>query len=130
MLPAFVVLSIIVRLLLRLSNLSWANIASVADPDENFAREIMQLFSVGLWQLHDNGTRVADANGNFVPTYDNVDIMVFARAWTGFDLQAARGNIENPYLPPSNYIDPMQIKAAWRDQEPKRSLSGGYVGDG
>ena len=45
-------------------------------PDENFAREIMQLYSIGLWMLHMDGTRQLDASGQSILTYDNDDIMV------------------------------------------------------
>ena len=41
-------------------------------PDENYAREIMQLFSIGLYYLNPDGSRVMDASGEPIPTYDNV----------------------------------------------------------
>ena len=46
------------------------------NPDENYAREIMQLYSIGLWMLHMDGTRQLDASGQSILTYDNDDIMV------------------------------------------------------
>ena len=49
-------------------------------PDENFAREIMQLYSIGLWMLHMDGTRQLDAAGHPIPTYDNDDIMDVSRS--------------------------------------------------
>ncbi|ATC64444.1 hypothetical protein CMV30_11035 [Nibricoccus aquaticus] len=52
-------------------------------PDENYAREIMQLFSIGLWELNPDGTRKLDGNGQAIPTYDNEDISNFARVFTG-----------------------------------------------
>ncbi|MCZ2101101.1 MAG: DUF1800 domain-containing protein [Chitinophagales bacterium] len=52
-------------------------------PDENFAREVMQLFSIGLFQLNIDGTRKLDANGNPIPTYDNKDIKEMAKIFTG-----------------------------------------------
>lgn len=52
-------------------------------PDENYAREIMQLFSIGLHQLNPNGTKVTDGNGNPVPTYNNNDIKELAKVFTG-----------------------------------------------
>ncbi len=52
-------------------------------PDENYAREIMQLFSIGLFELNMDGTRKKDANGNDIPTYDNRDIKEMARIFTG-----------------------------------------------
>lgn len=53
-------------------------------PDENYAREIMQLFSIGLFELNPDGTRKQDENGDDIPTYDNEDITNFARVFTGF----------------------------------------------
>ncbi len=56
-------------------------------PDENYAREIMQLFSIGLWELNLDGTRILDASGNPIPTYGNEDIVQVARVFTGLELQ-------------------------------------------
>ncbi|CAE7942256.1 unnamed protein product, partial [Symbiodinium necroappetens] len=66
-----------------------------AYPDENYAREIMQLFTIGLWRLNPDGSRMLDSEGSPIPTYSNEDIMNFARVFTGFDEQGARGNIEH-----------------------------------
>jgi len=52
-------------------------------PDENYAREIMQLFSIGLFELNNDGSRKKDAAGNDIPTYDNNDIKEFAKIFTG-----------------------------------------------
>lgn len=57
-------------------------------PDENFAREIMQLFSIGLEQLNPDGTPKLDAQGNPIPTYNNKDIEGLARVFTGWSWQA------------------------------------------
>jgi uncharacterized protein (DUF1800 family) len=53
-------------------------------PDENYAREIMQLFSIGLVLRHPDGSLVLDAGGLPIPTYDNDDIAELARVMTGF----------------------------------------------
>ena len=53
-------------------------------PDENYAREVMQLFSIGLFELNPDGSRKLDAEGQDIPTYDNEDITHFARVFTGF----------------------------------------------
>jgi uncharacterized protein (DUF1800 family) len=52
-------------------------------PDENFAREAQQLFSIGLWELNADGTRKLDANGQPIATYVNGQITEFARIFTG-----------------------------------------------
>jgi len=52
-------------------------------PDENFAREVMQLFSIGLYELNADGTR-KQANGADIPTYGPSDIAGMAKVFTGF----------------------------------------------
>ncbi len=52
-------------------------------PDENFAREFMQLFSIGLWELNPDGTRQVNGSGQNIPTYTNTEITQLARVLTG-----------------------------------------------
>ena len=52
-------------------------------PDENYAREIMQLFSIGLYKLNLDGSEMKDANNKSIPTYDNNDIANLAKVFTG-----------------------------------------------
>lgn len=52
-------------------------------PDENYAREIMQLFSIGLFQLNNDGTEIRDALNKPIPTYNNNDIANLAKVFTG-----------------------------------------------
>ncbi len=54
-------------------------------PNENYAREIMHLFSVGVDTLNQDGTPVLDANGIRVPTYDQTTVTNLARVFTGWD---------------------------------------------
>lgn len=103
-------------------------------PDENYARELMQLFTIGLYELNIDGTRKRNMNENNteIETYTNDDIKAFARAWTGFKLQAPRGNIEVNYrnsMTRRNFIDPMDIIPRYRDKYPKMGLKGVYIGD-
>jgi uncharacterized protein (DUF1800 family) len=53
-------------------------------PNENYAREIMQLFSIGLNELNPDGTEILDVNGMPVPTYDQNTIKEMAKADTGW----------------------------------------------
>lgn len=53
-------------------------------PDENYAREVMQLFSIGLWQLNADGTRKLDGSGRPIPTYGQDDVMGLAKVFTGW----------------------------------------------
>ncbi|MFN0088532.1 MAG: DUF1800 family protein [Blastocatellia bacterium] len=54
------------------------------NPNENFAREILQLFTIGLYKLHPDGSLKLDANGLPIPTYDQEAIKGFAAAFTGW----------------------------------------------
>lgn len=60
-----------------------ANPALNQYPDENYAREVMQLFTIGLWQLNPDGSRKLDAQGQPIPTYSNTQITELARVFTG-----------------------------------------------
>ncbi|PSW62762.1 DUF1800 domain-containing protein [Photobacterium kishitanii] len=64
-------------------------------PDENYARELMQLFTIGLWQLDDNGQPLVDHNGNNIPSYNQIDVQELARALTGWQ----SGHNEQPMTP-------------------------------
>ena len=58
--------------------------ASGRMPDENFARELMQLLSIGLHELNIDGTPRQDGNGNLIETYTNNDVMALAKVFTGY----------------------------------------------
>lgn len=60
-------------------------------PDENYAREIMQLFSVGLVLRHPDGSLQLSSEGLPIATYDNNDITELARVFTGFSFGARHG---------------------------------------
>ena len=85
----------------------------------------MQLFTMGLVQLRMDGSPKLDQDGNTRLAYTNEDIISLSRAWTGFDLQPRRGNVEGYY----NRLDPMRIIPEWRDRFPKSDTLGGYIGD-
>jgi uncharacterized protein (DUF1800 family) len=72
-------------------------------PNENYPREIMQLFSIGLQKVHPDGTTVLDASGLPIATYGQDEVSELARAFTGWNWhQAGTGS-----SPGSNYLDPM-----------------------
>ncbi|HXI22396.1 MAG TPA: DUF1800 family protein [Pyrinomonadaceae bacterium] len=82
-------------------------------PNENYAREVMQLFSIGVDILNQDGTPVLDAQGNRIPSYDQTTITNLARVFTGWDLDPATKvsgvdgttavpNWQDPMLPQSN----------------------------
>jgi len=76
-------------------------------PNENYAREIMQLFSIGVDVLNQDGTPVLDAQGNRVPSYDQTTIANLARVFTGWDLAANKASAVDGALTVANYQDPM-----------------------
>ena len=66
-------------------------------PDENYAREVMQLFSIGLAELNLDGTPVTNPDGTTAETYDNSDILALARIFTGMQIAGkAWGSISRP----------------------------------
>jgi uncharacterized protein (DUF1800 family) len=58
-------------------------------PDQNFAREVMQLFSIGLWELNPDGSRKLNASGQPIPTYTQADVVGISKALTGFAFKGA-----------------------------------------
>ncbi|WP_347332865.1 DUF1800 domain-containing protein [Marinimicrobium locisalis] len=66
-----------------------ANEAENIRPDENYAREVMQLFSIGLVELNVDGTVKTDEQGEPIPTYDQNAIKAFARVFTGWNFATA-----------------------------------------
>lgn len=53
-------------------------------PDENYAREVMQLFTIGLYRLAPDGSLLRDAAGQPIPTYSNADVQGLAKVFTGW----------------------------------------------
>ncbi len=80
-------------------------------PDENFAREVLQLFSIGLVELNLDGSQKVNASGQAVETYDNTDIVEFARVFTGLNYAGNRGlsplnlDMSTPMVPYENEHD-------------------------
>jgi uncharacterized protein (DUF1800 family) len=72
-------------------------------PDENFAREVMQLFTVGLWELNPDGSRRKDANGRDIPTYSQADVMGMAKVFTGWSW--GNGDWSNGFIKPAPAYD-------------------------
>ena len=81
-----------------LTHLNNRPLTSGSYPDENLAREMMQLFTVGLWTLNQDGTPVHDERGDALPTYGKFDVMAYAAVWTGLTSQPPRHNIERGHM--------------------------------
>jgi len=80
---------------------------SRVSPNENYARELMQLFSIGTDLLNPDGTPVLDANGNRVPTYGQTEITNFARVFTGWVIPTTTVNVGGVNSNTPDYIHPM-----------------------
>lgn len=93
-----------------------------AQPNENYAREVLQLFSVGLDQLNADGTPKLDAQGNRIPTYDQSTITNFARVFTGWRIAAVPG--QQGVL---DYINPMTVNENNHDTGQKVLLNGAVL---
>jgi uncharacterized protein (DUF1800 family) len=71
-----------------------AKAANGAIANENYARELMQLFTLGTFLLNDDGTLQLDSSGNPIATYDQATIQNFARAFTGWTYKACCGAVQ------------------------------------
>jgi uncharacterized protein (DUF1800 family) len=76
---------------LNMANNHKANPAKNTSANENYARELMQLFTLGLTQLNPDGTPVLDKNHNPVPTYDQTVVTNMAKVLTGWTYPTAPG---------------------------------------
>jgi uncharacterized protein (DUF1800 family) len=87
-------------------------------PNENYAREVLQLFTIGLNRLNPDGSVIRDARGQAVPTYDQTTVTAFARAFTGWTFAVA----QTPGI--TNFIDPMRAVQSNHDIGAKTLLRG------
>jgi uncharacterized protein (DUF1800 family) len=98
-------------------------------PDENYAREVMQLFTIGIAELNADGSVKKDANGNPIPTYSNDDVTNVARAISGWAWQgtAAERLSGEPYLMPG-YMkrqmtsDPAKMQYTYANRPSEHSM--------
>jgi len=100
-----------------------------AQPNENYAREILQLFSIGTFLLNQDGSRKLDGNGNPIPTYDQKIVEEFARVFTGWILAPALPGPSSVGGTVPNYRDPMRVRVSggfedYHDKGPKTLLNG------
>ena len=70
--------------------------ASGRQPDENYAREVMQLFTIGLYELNTDGSLRLGATGQPIETYTQDTVTNLARVFTGWKNDAARGGDTGP----------------------------------
>jgi len=94
-------------------------------PNENFPRENMQLFTVGLDLLNQDGSLQLDSNGNPIPTYTETQVQAFAKAYTGWTFGVAGGGTPAKYPnPTADYNDPMTAVESEHDTTSKTLLNG------
>jgi len=94
------------------------SIVSGLHANENFAREIQQLFSIGLFRMWADGTLILDSKDDLVPTYDQNVVEGFAKVFTGWNyFQANQGNGRLPsnWFPGQNYTNPMVLVPTHHD---------------
>jgi uncharacterized protein (DUF1800 family) len=91
---------------LNMVNNDKANPATNTAANENYGRELMQLFTIGLTQLNMDGSAVVDANGDPVPTYTPADVTSMSRALTGWTYPPMPGHVTKGHNP-AYFLDPM-----------------------
>lgn len=111
----------------------------ILSPDENYAREIMQLFSIGLLELHPDGSLKLGGNGQPLGTYDNDDIKELSKVFTGWSFAWVQNSAANGYVPAlaqtnffgsegaeyfhPGYENPMKNFAAYHEEGAKSFLT-------
>ena len=78
--------------------------------DENYAREVQQLFSIGLNRLWPDGTLILNSQDNLVPTYNQNVVMGFASVFTGWAYHQnnqTNGRLPSNFFPPANFTNAM-----------------------
>ncbi len=99
-------------------------------PDENYAREVLQLFTIGLHQLNMDGTEILDIDNNAIPTYDQTTIENFARVFTGWNYAGCDPNNWRWCHPGEPGVDgyaPMEPIEAYHDTDAKTLLNGQVI---
>lgn len=92
-------------------------------PDENYARELMQLFTIGLVELNIDGTPALDLQSQPIPTYDQAVIEGFAKVFTGWHFAGAP-SFEQARPTALNRTMPMQLYPDFHDTGEKLLLGG------
>lgn len=92
-------------------------------PDENYARELMQLFSIGLVELNIDGTVRLGADNQPIPTYDQAIIEGFAHVFTGWTW-ANSPSFGSGRVPVTSQYTPMELWPEYHDTGPKQLLNG------
>lgn len=97
-------------------------------PDENYAREIMQLFSIGLFQLNPDGTYILDGNGLPIPTYSHTEIAGLAKVFTGLSW-GTEDTFGRYGRQDEDFQIPMQMFDEWHEPGEKQLFNGIVIPD-
>ncbi len=89
--------------------------------NENYPRELMQLFSIGLWELNNDGSQKLDANGQPISTYDQNTVRQVALALTGWTYPTAPGG-QPGGLNWENFTGDLEPRPAFHDMTAKSFL--------
>jgi uncharacterized protein (DUF1800 family) len=109
---------------LNMANNDKPNPTTGVAPNENYAREVLQLFSVGLYKLNQDGTLMLDSSGNAIETYDQDDTVEgFAHVFTGWTYPTMPGATPLRHNP-QYYIGPMVAYPSNHDTGTKELLNG------
>jgi uncharacterized protein (DUF1800 family) len=93
--------------------------------NENYPRELMQLFTIGLNELNPDGTLQLDGSGNPIPTYTEAQVQAFARAYTGWTYATSTGGSPTSFPNKTpNYFAPMAAVESEHDATAKILLNG------
>ncbi len=93
------------------------------NPNENYARELLQLFTVGLNLLNQDGTEQTDSNGDPIPTFSEDVILNLSRVFTGWTYPTLPGKTPK-WTNPKNYDGPMEANEEHHDTDPKVLMNG------
>ena len=110
---------------LNMANSNKPDVARGISANENFGREIMQLFSIGLYELNQDGTFKKDAQGGLIPTYSQTTVENLARVFTGWTY-ASFGGVAPTRNNPGYYEYPMMPVELNHDTGAK-TLTNGFV---
>ena len=91
--------------------------------NENYPREFMQLFTLGLYLLNQDGSLQLDASNNPIPTYDQNTVEALARAYTGWTYPTQPGSVLQKHNPPY-WLGPMVVFESNHDTAAKTLLRG------
>jgi uncharacterized protein (DUF1800 family) len=92
--------------------------------NENFGRENMQLFTLGLNLLNSDGSLQTDGSGNPIPTYTELQVEAFARAYTGWTFANADGSTPSSFNYTKNWLTFMVPVESEHDETSKILLNG------